>query len=507
MNNGACTFNVKQNSIFVIMKTEQMMNPLNSCTLESGLTPYEPGGSNPWDARKVRHVMRRLGFGATPELIDQALQQHPVNWVDGLLAQAQQAPRPAQPLWANRRLSEYSDFQTEIQAQILEWGLTMIDDFMSNSLRASLNLFWSNHFVTRLEAYACPSWMYQYWKVLDDHCFGNFQQFVKAVGTTPAMLVFLNGVQNTRLEPNENYARELFELFTLGRDQGYTQNDITNAARALTGWNLFTELCAPINFLAILHDPGLKTIFGKTGNYNFDTLHDLLFQERSLFIARFICKKLYRAYISPEPDPNFINALSEVMIQNQFDLLPVYRALFTSERFFDPLVEGVLIKSPLDYYLSLVHETGVSLNQELKTLILLQAGENGQFLLNPPDVAGWPGNRDWISTSKLTQRWLATDFFLYYLFINQPETLTELPTRLSGSLDDPSEITADIINYYLPSGLQNSADYEQAIQIFKWEVPENYYQSKEWNVYWSTVGPQVAFLMQHMVRIPEFQLK
>jgi uncharacterized protein (DUF1800 family) len=480
--------------------------PSVDCGLTSGLNPYVPTPENPWNEAKARFVLRRLGFGATRARIEEALLYSPAAWIDRMLDEARTSQRPAQPVWANQKLSEYGDFQTEIQNQILEWGLVMVEDMRLNPLRAKLHLFWSNHFVARLEAYACPSWMYQYWKVLDDHCLGNFKTFTESVGTTPAMLVFLNGVQNTRLEPNENYARELFELFTLGRDQGYTQTDITQTARALTGYNLFTELCAPINYLALLHDPGPKTIFGRTGNYNYNTLHDLLFQERASRIARFICGKLYRAFVSPDPDPVFTEQLAQVLLQNNFNLMPVYRALFQSERFFDPLVEGAVIKSPLEYFLQFLQEVEVPMTTEIRTLVLLQAGENGQFILNPPDVAGWPGDKDWINTSKLTQRWLSLEYFVYYLFLNAPQVLEQIPQKFSESVSDPDAITADIMNAFLPKGLQNASDYEQAARIFRWEVPQNYYDSGEWNIFWPTIGPQVAFLMQHLIRTPEFQL-
>jgi uncharacterized protein (DUF1800 family) len=479
---------------------------ITECELTSGLNPYIPSPENPWNEMKAKHIMRRLGYGASKQKISEILLQNPGDLIDQLIQDALNTPRPPAPTWANRTFSQYSDFQNEIQSQILEWALVWLGEMTTNPLRAKLNLFWSNHFVTRLEAYACPSWMYQYWKVLDDHSFGNFKSFTKAIGITPAMLVFLNGVQNTRLEPNENYARELLELFTLGRDQGYTQTDITNTARALTGYNLFTELCAPINYLPILHDPGIKTIFGKSAAYNYDSLHNLLFEERDELIAKFICRKLYRAFVSPESDEAIVQQLATIFLQNNFNLLPVYQVLFKSERFFDELVVGTIIKSPIEYLMMFVHESEIPLNTELRTLLLLQAGDNGQFLFNPPDVAGWPGDKDWVNTSKLTQRWLAMDYFIYYTFLNNQQALAQLPQKQSSSLDNPAIISQDIIDFFLSKGLQTPLEYDQAMRIFKWEVPENYYANGEWNIFWPTISPQVAFLLQHMVRIPEFQL-
>lgn len=482
------------------------MSIFTDCAVQSGIAPFAPSAANPWNAHLVRHVMRRMGFGVTPNMVQEALNYHPVDWVNNLIDDAEAASRPTAPSWANQTLSQYSDFQTQIQSQILEWAIVMVDDMIENPLRAKLNLFWSNHFVTKLEAYACPSWMYQYWKVLDDNSFGNFKSFTKSIGITPAMLVFLNGVQNNLLNPNENYARELFELFTLGRDRGYTQADITNAARALTGFNGFTELCAPIGFIPLLHDSGFKTIFGQTARFDYNTLHDHLFNVRAQIIAEHICEKLYRTFISPEVDFDFVRQLAQIFLQNNFELVPVYRALFSSERFFDPLVRGTIIKSPIEYLMMFANETDILWTQDLKTLMLLYAGENGQLLFNPPDVAGWRGDKDWINTSKLTQRWLTLELLVYYLLLNQIETLRDLPQKLSNEVSDPAKISADIVDFYLPFGLQKSLYYDQAAKIFKWEVPENYYQNGEWNVFWPTVPPQVAFLLQHVIRTPEFQL-
>jgi uncharacterized protein (DUF1800 family) len=304
------------------------------CVLTSGLSPFQPTAAMPWNAQRVRHLYRRLGFGAPEATVTAALNMSPSQLVDQLIDEALFAPSIPTPVWSNWSVSQYNDFQQQLQEQVLEFGLAYLNDMIENPVRAKLTLFWQNHFVTRFEQYACPSWMYQYYRVLESRCFGNFKDFTKEIGVTPAMLVFLNGVQNTRFNPNENYARELFELFTLGRDQGYTQMDITEAARALTGWNGFSELCAPIDFLPLLHDSGAKTIFGRRSNWGYDGLHEVLFEERAMTIARHICGKLYRYYISPDVDAALVEELALVLLAGDFELEPVYRVLFKSERFF-----------------------------------------------------------------------------------------------------------------------------------------------------------------------------
>ena len=140
--------------------------------------------------------------------------------------------------------------------------------------------------------------MYEYHHLLQKHALGNFKEFVKEMGLTPAMLVFLDGFQNTRFQPNENFARELYELFTLGVDNGYTQSDIVETAKAVSGWNGLdiNNLCGTVDFIPSFWDPAKKTIFGKTGNWTYNDVIDLLFTERPVQISEYICRKLYKHF-------------------------------------------------------------------------------------------------------------------------------------------------------------------------------------------------------------------
>lgn len=184
--------------------------------------------------------------------------------VDSLINQAIALPLPPEPEWAYWDVTRYTVREVAVE-QIYGWMRQWFLSMINNGAREKWALFWHNHFVTRLEVYGCPSYMYQYHKLLQQYAFGNFKTFVKEIGKTPAMLAFLNGVQNTRFQPNENYARELYELFTLGRDNGYTQMDVVETARALTGFNSLenNQYCGKINFVPALFDNGAKTILGK----------------------------------------------------------------------------------------------------------------------------------------------------------------------------------------------------------------------------------------------------
>lgn len=470
------------------------------------LAPYVPSAAAPWDKRRAMHLFRRLGFGETPATIAIALEQNPADLVDFLIDQAVALPPDPTPDWSDWDINDYENFGEQYPEQIIEQISLWLQSMMQNSLREKMTLFWHNHFVTKFDTYNCPSWMNDYLRTLQTHAFGNFKEMTVAIGTTPAMLVFLNGVQSTVVEPNENYARELFELFTLGQDNGYTQDDIVNTARALTGWNGFTVLCAPINYLPIAHDNGLKNIFGQIGNWDYDDVHDILFTERAQEIATHICGKLYRNFVHPEVDEAIVAGLAQTFLDNNFDLVPVYRQLFKSEHFFDEYNISTVTKSPLDVLIGYLKEANIPYNQEAIDIVGYLADDLGQTLLSPPDVAGWPGNRAWIDTNTMTGRWQSIDYFTFITFQNAPSTLVDLAKELTDNSNDVNEIAAVLVDHFIPNGLNQMEAYDRATTVLKWEIPQNYFDDGSWNLDWDTVPVQMAFLLQYIARLPEFQL-
>lgn len=471
------------------------------------LVPYVDTPGAPWNRGRAQHLFRRLGFGTSESNVSAAAQQDPATVVDQLIDDILNTPNLSQPVWHDWIIGDYEDFNNESTAQLIEYANSWIGSMLENGAKERITLFWHNHFVTRFEDYFCPSWMYTYHQLLQTYALGNFREFVYEIGKTPAMLVFLNGVQNNRFEPNENYARELFELFTLGQDNGYTQQDIVEAARALTGWNGFTTACAPITFTASLHDTGNKTIFGQTGNWGYDELHEILFTERATEISVYICGKIYRHFVHPELDEEIVAGLAETLRDNDWELEPVFRQLFKSEHFFDEKVIGTQIKSPLELMINTVLESDFIINDDIRNYILYAGYQLNQGLFNPIDVAGWPGDRDWVNTNTITGRWQTSDFFIYTNYQGVPEDFVSFAQALTtDNANDPELVTQAIIDYLVPGGLTTPEAYAAATVIFKWEVPQNYYDSGEWNLYWETVPVQVALLMQHISRLPEFQL-
>jgi uncharacterized protein (DUF1800 family) len=471
------------------------------------LAPFMPRPEKPWTRERLLHLFERAEFGLPPDKMEDLLQMDPGDVVQNAITTAQAEPLPDPPPWANWALSDYSDPETEIGEQYIEWQAQWVSDMMSNGLRERVALMWHNHFVTQLSVYNCPSYMYSYHRLLQEHGLGNFKTLTLEMGKNPAMLVYLNGVQNTRFAPNENYARELFELFTLGRDIGYTQQDITEAARALTGWNGFTEACADIGYTPSFHDNGIKTIFGVSGNFDYEGLHDLLFTERAEEVSKHACRTIYRTFINHDIDEDVIGDLATTMRDNNFEIAPVVSQLLSSEFFFDSEQIGTQISSPIDALVRHAVKLNTTLPEQQQVILGLAAGQLNQSLFDPPSVAGWPGDRDWINSSLLTLRWDFLDSYTQLIYGINREGLGDWVRAIATHETAVEQVCRDLVDFIMPWGLGRMEDYASALDVFKSDIPENYFERGEWSVYWDTVPDQAALLIQHLTHQPEFQLK
>ena len=467
------------------------------------LAPYTAA----WTRSQVLHLHRRAGFGTDVATVLADRNRPPAAVVDDLIATARALPLTPEPDFANKPQSAYGLALLESTLEKDGFTRQWIIDLQSSGLRGRMALFWHNHFVTRFDVYESSSYTYQYHRLLQEYALGNFRDFVRAVGLTPAMLVFLNGSENLTGSPNENYARELFELFTLGVDNGYTQTDVEEAARALTGYTNVTEPWGPIVFDPATHDAGEKTIFGRTGNWGYDDVIDLLFSERPAEVAGFLAGKLYRHFVNPEVSSETVAELAQSLLSNDFELAPALRALFCSEHFFDERNVATVIHGHLEHQLIFRNETGSQLNGLTVFTDWAGAGEQGQVLFSPVDVAGWPGNRSWINTTSIRYRWEWQEaragesaLFAYAYF-------QELVRGATDETEDVEIICRDLIHYFVPRGLQFAEDYAAALVSFKGEVPQNYFDNGIWTVdYWATPF-QLNGLLAFLGRLPEFQLR
>lgn len=482
--------------------------------------------TTPLDQQRAAHLYRRLGFSASVDDINAATGQTATALVDALINEAQVMPPLAAPTWANWNNSNYPEDDDLrgpiIRAQREEWRLGYANGLISNNLRDRLSFFWSNHFVTELDVYRCNAFLYGYTNCLQRNAIGNFKTFVSEIGLTDAMLYYLDGVYNNGNNPNENYARELYELFSLGEGNAYTEEDIIETAKALSGYVERGEIgCEAVTYDAARFNTENKTIFGQTGNWGYDDVMDILFQQRGNEIAGFICRKLYEFFVHPDADDDAGNAqaiiqqLATTFVSNNFEIAPVLSQLFKSQHFFDDEAIGVIIKSPFDFYLNLINESSFAYTDSTVNGVLEYSRLLSQELFDPIDVAGWQRDRTWINTNFLIGRWLSIESMLEGFYQEDNEQFRSFALALTGNdgltSNNPDIIARPIIDFLLPQGLLNEAEYERAFAIFRSDVDDTYYEggtTPSWTLaIWPQAPFQVYLLLQYIARQPEFQLK
>jgi len=393
-----------------------MLKPIRTTlsTLVLGLTV---GGAAladaPLSAEEARHLAARTGFGASPaeiqtysgmtrtEAVDQILAgitttaSTPMpEWTDGWLYPHDQVwslGQTAQELFFANRWLEVSDLQ--------QWWLAEMVA-TPTPLTERLVLFWHDHFATSFDGTENAQWMANQNKLFRAHAAGDFAKLASAILRDPAMLVYLTNTENSKDAPNENLAREYFELFTLGEGRGYNEQDVQEAARALTGHTV-EDLAAPLYvFDAEVHDPGRKTIFGQTDRFDAPDLAILALDNPAF--GSFIVEKLWLEFVSDQPDPAEVARLADLWRASDWMLEPVLRELFLSDAFWDPANRGRLIKGPVDLLVGTTRSLGLDLPE--LTALNWASGEMGQSLFFPPNVGGWPGGTAWINDANAAMR-------------------------------------------------------------------------------------------------------
>ena len=485
----------------------------------STLAPY----TTPLDALRAAHLYRRLGFSASVQTINAAVGQSAEALVDSLVDQALAAPVIPAPLWADWNNDDYpadDDLARQLRrAQQEEFEIAYGNALLDNNLRDRLSFFWHNHFVTEIDVYRCNSFLYYYINCLQRNAVGNFKTFVSEIGLTSAMLYYLDGARNRGNNPNENYARELYELFTLGEGNGYTEEDIIETAKSLSGYTNRGDVgCTQVTFNPEDFNTENKTILGQTGNWGYDDTIDILFNERPNEIANFICKKLYEYFVHPDSDDDMGNAqtiiagMATTFVNSNFELAPVLRQLFKSQHFFDENAIGVIIKSPFDLYLALLKETNFTYDDNIVQNIVDSSSLIGQTMFDPFDVAGWQRDREWINTNFIIGRWLTSEVYVQAFFQSNPEQFRTFGIEATGANGatetDPNVVARAIIDKLLPKGLLTDAEYDRAIIVFREPYEDNnVYETNSWNMTLDDTPTQVYLLLLHLVREPEFQLK
>jgi len=287
--------------------------------------------------------------------------------------------------------------RAEMQA-LREWWLQRMR-YTSWPLREKMTLFWHGHFATSTEKTRSSYLMWQQNETLRANALRNFRQLVKDVSRDPAMMQYLDLQRSSRERPNENFARELMELFTLGEGVRYTEGDVREAARALTGYRINPKTLQ-FEFARRQFDPSTKTLLGQTGEMDGDAAIDVILQQPEC--GEFLARKLWRFYASDEPSEALVEALGERFVESDYDIGALMKTIFLSEEFYAPAVLRSQVKSPVQWFV----QTTKVLECPLPASPVLEMAMNqmGQILFAPPNVKGWDGGRAWVTSATLLFR-------------------------------------------------------------------------------------------------------
>jgi uncharacterized protein (DUF1800 family) len=423
---------------------------------------------------KVKHLYNRAGFGiGYPELIKaskrnvhksvndlfsrNATADTGLTTVDGqetrkqLLQQAGLGAKKELTPAEREERKEIIRMQNEKSRHLnIDWLQKMISS--PSPFLEKMTLFWHGHFACRSNN---PFYAQQLNNIQRQHALGSFKTLLMEVSKSPAMLQYLNNQQNKKNHPNENFARELMELFTLGRGN-YTEQDIRESARAFTGWSYDKE--GEFQFRINLHDTGNKTFFGKTGNFDGEAIIDLILQQPQT--AQFICSKLYAFFVNDMPNEKHIKELAGHFYKENYNIASVMEKMFKADWFYDAANMGNKIKSPAEFLVTLSKTFFVNYHKP-QVLIQLQSSL-GQYLFNPPNVAGWPGGKNWIDSSSLMLRMKIPSLVLNDGLIN-----------FSGKADPEDEALIAINRKGKPRPVRSSINAEADWNRFLSSLPED----------------------------------
>ena len=448
--------------------------------IQAGLEPY----TGPWTKREANHLAKRTMFGASKTDVQILVDAGFNNAVNQLLQNGPERPLPINnyndenftdsvvdwgETWVNQPFEDDEAISRRIVSLKGWWIQQMIDQ--SLSIEEKMVYFWHNHLVSESWGvfWADSSW--NHFKLFRDHSLGNFKELVYQITIDPAMLIYLNGFANNKDQPDENYARELQELFCIGKgaNANYTEDDVKAMARILTGWSINWEDRSR-TWYNWAHDTGNKEFSafysnrviagrsGTAGQEETQELIDMIFGTQES--AFFLCRKLYRFFVYHDIDfateQNVIVPMAQILRDNNYEILPVLDALFKSQHFYTDQNIGAMIKSPLDFIVGFWRSLNVQYPAEdirtkyhIHTHMIWNMSNMGQEVLDPPNVAGWPAfyqipqfDKQWVTTETIPNRAISTDSFVYWGYWSE-SLLTNVDLfQYVADLDNPSEPNA-----------------------------------------------------------------
>ncbi|MFO0980690.1 MAG: DUF1800 domain-containing protein [Planctomycetota bacterium] len=384
------------------------------------LAPFEPSARDPFDHRRAAHLLRRAGFGGSPGEVERAVADGLAHTVERLVESDDRGAR-VRDLESVRDVVITLDDLHALQAW---WVQRMVAS--EAPLREKLALFWHGHFATSHAKVQSVALMARQLALFDQHAFGPIDELALAISRDPAMLRWLDSRSNHKRHPNENYARELMELFLLGIGH-YDEHDVQEAARAFTGWH---EQDGEFHFDPSAHDGGDKTVFGRSGAWDGDDIVRLCLEHEAA--PRFLATRLLRHFLHPEPPAAAIEAFARAIVAHDFDLRAPLSMLFRSRAFFTRAAYRALVKSPVELLVGALRVLELRDNGKVVAETLAHMG---QALFSPPTVKGWEGNFAWITPTSWLVRANALSAVAEHAALKVTRVADAIAVLLDGELE------------------------------------------------------------------------
>ncbi|MBI5856213.1 MAG: DUF1800 domain-containing protein [Sphingobacteriales bacterium] len=529
--------------------------------ITSGVNPY----AGPWTENEIIHLLKRTMFGAKKADVDYFKTRTVSQAVDELLNPT--APQPGPPVkeyatsttattpdsniaqgttWVNDINSD-GTVQSQRRASYKKWWTGMLIN-QDRSIREKLLMFWVDHFGNETIDVGLGNWVYMQHNLLRQYVLGNFRQMVDAITKDVAMLRYLNGYLNVASAPDENYARELMELFTLGKGSGsqYTENDVKEAAKVLTGWQINGTTYTSV-FNASRHSTVNKTfsaffnntvITGRTGatagQLELNDLLNMIFATQES--AKFICRKFYRFFvyyaIDAATETNVIEPMATAFRNSGYDIKAPLALLFKSEHFFDVLNQNCYIKNPADHIIGSLREMNATFppltdwdtNYGMWNFFYASMVNTGQNLHDPPNVSGMPAyyqepsyHEIWINSDSLPKRNQFTDTMVNTGFTRNGQrvifNLVPWVQQFSNP-GNPNDLIDDALKYVFRNQLSYESKKAIKTQILLSNQLYDYYWTNAWTAYmanpttanFNTVNNRLRQLFQYFFNLSEYQL-
>ena len=466
----------------------QATQPARATTLPSDpFSPFVASDADPFDTKKLCHLLRRAAFGPTVKRLDDGRDKSVSQVLDGLLNfDAEDDPFES----SVESLEGFVNF-TEPRSVASYWFYRMLNS--PHPLQERVALFWHNRFATGAGKVDNGRLMHEQIQLFREKGLGDYRELVVALGRDPAMLIWLDGQSNRKGKPNENYAREVMELFTLGIGN-YTEKDVQELARCFTGWSVKDEQAVfdPKQF-----DSGEKQVLGQDGNFDSESAVDVLLAQPAA--SKYLAWNLLREFVHPEPTDEQVDHYAKRVIANDWNIRKTLREMLASRLFFSDWAYRSRIKGPVE----LAVGAGLAMGGKVSTDFLRESCQRlGQNLLYPPNVKGWPGDKVWINANTVLLRF---NFAMQMATQRQREFVRkdDLSDWLKKNKIDSAD---DVLDHFATLLLDGQIPSDAREKLLDYMNRDSKNEPKPYKLTAESINSKVRGLMHMMMTMPEYQL-